>query len=213
MPFTWSPKSEQAAELLAGGLSITKTAKRVEVDEKTIDRWKRQPEFRTRLEERLAAIRTEIRTGGLAVRENRIAAERRRHGQIMAFVRKRAGNPRLGGVEGDDSGFFIRREKSLHVGEQAYERIEEIELDTAVTTELRELEQAIATEVGDWKTKVEHSGKIETVSQEALLLAELFEPAELERALTRAEQIAAKEPVQREPLIDIDPGSPASTGT
>lgn len=212
MPFAWSPKSEQAAELLANGVSIVKAAKRLEVDEKTVDRWKQVPEFRERLEARQRELLDLITKEGLAVREHRILAQRRRHAAIMKFVRKRANNPTLGGVADDDSGFFVRRDKTLHVGEQRYEKIEEIELDTAVTTELRELEEAIAVGTGEWKQKVEHSGKIETVSREALLLAELFEPAELERAIQRAEQIAAKEPVQREPLIDIDPGSPASTG-
>jgi helix-turn-helix protein len=46
----WNPSKEAAAELVAAGeLTIAEIAKRVGVSEKTIDRWKKRPEFQARV--------------------------------------------------------------------------------------------------------------------------------------------------------------------
>ena len=63
-----------------------------------------------------------IRREWLAIREHRIVAYRRRRRDIMKFLRKRWGNPAMGGVIGDPSGLFIGRERILRLGKKAYRR-------------------------------------------------------------------------------------------
>jgi len=66
--FACSPRSEQAAELLARRLSIRKVAKRVECSEKTIDRWKQHSEFRERIGARQSELLSKMRGECLTIR-------------------------------------------------------------------------------------------------------------------------------------------------
>ena len=124
---------------------------------------------------------------GLAIREHRILAYRRRHRDIMKFLRKRGGNPALGGVIGDPSGFFIGRERILRLGKKSYVKTLDIKLDTAIAKELSKIERAIAIETGQWKTNPNWPSKVEHYER-AIPLADLFSPAELDRARARAER-------------------------
>jgi transposase-like protein len=44
-PFFWTPKRSKAAELLAEGQSAPEVAKKIGVNEKTIDRWRKDARF------------------------------------------------------------------------------------------------------------------------------------------------------------------------
>jgi len=191
--FQWSPLSEQAAELLATGKSIAKVALLLECNDTTIDRWKQHPEFCDRIKERNRAILDAVRREGLAVREHRIMAKRRRHQGLMAFLRLRAGDPTMGGVTGDATGLMIRKEKVLRLGEGLNERIEEYCFDSKYDAALSRMETEIAIEVGDWKKDVVEIAKVE-YSDKAIALADLFSLEELERITARAEDIAKTAP-------------------
>jgi len=71
----------------------------------------------------------------------------------------------------------------------------DIELDTALLKELDKLERAIAIETGQWKTNTNWPSKVEH-SERAIPLADLFSPAELDRAQERAEALAAASPAE-----------------
>jgi len=63
----WNPSKEAAAELVAAGeLTIAEIAKRVGVSEKTIDRWKKRPEFQARVEGITANFRERLMAEMLA---------------------------------------------------------------------------------------------------------------------------------------------------
>ena len=208
--FAWSPRSEQAAELLAKRLSIRKVAERVECNEKTIDRWKQHSEFRERISARQGELLTKmrgecltIRREGLAIREHRILALRRRHREIMKLLRKRAGNPALGGVIGDPSGLFIGRERKVRLGKKVHKKTLDIEVDTRLLKELDKLEKAIAIETGQWKTDPNWPSEVE-YSERAFPLADPFSPAELDRAMARAEALAAASEAETTPGLKTE---------
>ena len=52
---------------------------------------------------RQGELLTKMKREGLALREHRILAHKRRHRAIMKFLRKRGNNPAMGGVIGDTS--------------------------------------------------------------------------------------------------------------
>ena len=126
----------------------------IEVDEMTIDRWKQRADFQALLQEELRSIRDRIAPEGLAVKENRILAKRRRHLAIMKALRKRAGKPDLGGAAWDDSGFFTQRLASVGGGDN-FTLTTEFQFDVPLVRELTELEDSIAREKGDHKVPIE----------------------------------------------------------
>lgn len=66
--FAWSPKSEEAAQLIAmGELSYPEIAERVGAARSTLWEWRRIPEFAARIEEHQEEIRAEIRRRGIGV--------------------------------------------------------------------------------------------------------------------------------------------------
>ena len=174
----------QAAALRAAGKKIVDIAKDCGVSEKTIDRWINEPEWQPRVDAELAIIRARIAQEGLALKENRILAKRRRHLAITKALKKRAGNPQLGGAEWDESGFFVQRQKMIGGGDSAL-MITEYELDTGALGELNELEDGIAREKGDHKISIEIP---KPKQPEALvILAKLLPADQLESLIKRAE--------------------------
>src|SRR5258705_9431509 len=69
----WSATKDRAAVMLARGDSINEAARVLRVNEKTIDDWKRAPEFAARLEEQIAKFRERFLRNGLAAKERRLA--------------------------------------------------------------------------------------------------------------------------------------------
>lgn len=64
--FTWTAKKEAAAlELALDNLSIEAIAKKVNLTDRAIYKWKKRPEFQARVEEHLKAIRQEMATVGI----------------------------------------------------------------------------------------------------------------------------------------------------
>jgi len=128
----------------------------------------------------LAKVRREwliIQREGLAIREHRILAYRRRHRDIMKFLRKRAGNPVLAGVIGDPSVLFIGRERMLRLGKKSYVKTLDIKFESAADKELSKIATAIAIETGQWKTNPNWPSKVERYEQ-AIPLAQLSSPAD-----------------------------------
>ena len=194
--WAWTQASELAAHLVAEGrLSIPKIAAQCHVSEKTIDRWKKIPDFKTRVDEHLAAMRLRFRTEGFSVPENRIAAKRRRLCAIMGALRKRAGRPDRGGAEWDRSGYFVQRLRSINAGDGQFYVVTEYELDTGALAALNDLEREIAIETGTYKTKIEHSGKIDAPSPKVIVMAQVMTTTEILAIIERAKNVDTPEPV------------------
>lgn len=208
--WAWNEASELAALLMARGrLTIPKIAAKCQVSEKTIDRWKKSPEFKTRVDEHLAAIRQRFRSEGFAVPENRIAAKRRRLCAIMGAIKKRAGRPDRGGAEWDSSGFFVQRLKSINAGDGQFDVVTEYELDTGALAALNDLEREIAIETGTYKTKIEHSGKIDTPSPQAIAIAGVMTTTEILTIIERAKNVDPSTPGPESVPATVQPEGPA----
>ena len=77
----WNRTRQRAAELVAAGdLSSEQIAKELGISDRSLRRWKQEPEFEARVKAVVLQWRTKIASTGIAVRENRIAGyERRRN--------------------------------------------------------------------------------------------------------------------------------------
>lgn len=193
--WTWTEKRELAAQLVADDhLTNDQIAAKAGVTASQLERWKHFPEFSERVAEHVATFRANITKTGLAVKENRIQTKKARAAALRAVIRARAvahdvvrgwegepiiikktGKPIV--VPGGHTGMLVR-----DVGKYG----EKYKVDTGLLAELRAIEVEIAIEVGEWKQKIEHSGAIDSISQEARDLAELFTLEELEAARKRA---------------------------
>ena len=76
------------------------------------------------------------------------------------------------------------------MGKKSCVKTLDIKLDTRLLKELDKLEKAIAIETGQWKTDPNWPSQVEH-SERAIPLAQLFSPAELDRARARADGLAA----------------------
>jgi uncharacterized protein YjcR len=73
----WSPSKETAASLVAEGrLHIYEIAQQVGVSEKTIDRWKKRPAFRARVDAIVTDFRNQLFAESLRWLESRFAVEK-----------------------------------------------------------------------------------------------------------------------------------------
>jgi hypothetical protein len=175
----------QAAAYLASGKTIIETATLCGVDEKTIDRWKHEPRFLSALQKANDEARQHIVSHGAALKEHRILAMRRRLRDLYRIARTRAGRPDRGGAKWDKTGYVTRRDKMLGSGEFA-QLTEEFELDTGLLAEIRNIEQAIAQEMGELKKPPATPVRREELSHTAVLLLEMFPtPEELADAKAR----------------------------
>ena len=214
--WAWNEASELAARLVAQArLTIPKIAAKCQVSEKTIDRWKKAPEFKARVDEHLAAIRLRFRSEGFAVPENRVAAKRRRLCAIMGAIKKRAGRPDRGGAEWDKSGYFVQRLRSINAGDGQFDVVTEYELDTGALAALNDLEREIAIETGTYKTKIEHSGKIDTPSPQAIAIAGVLTTTEILTIIERATNVDPSTPEPVPAAVQSEgppPGPEAESG-
>jgi hypothetical protein len=167
----------KAAALLAAGNTILETAKQCGVDEKTIDRWKQQPNFLSALQKANEEMRTRVLTHGAALKEVRILAKRKRIRDIMRVMRKRAGKPECGGAAWDDTGLMVQRPKMIGSGEMAM-LTTEFEWDTAGLQMISQLEREIAEEMGELRKPPTTPVKDEVLSETAMMLTEVYSSPE-----------------------------------
>lgn len=152
-PFKWSSASDLAAERLAAGKDTDcKIAKDLEIDRKTLWRWQQHPEFAARVEEHLDRFRAEVRRRGLAIREQRVSALNDRWNRLQRVVEARADDETMAHVPGGTTGLLVRTVKGIGSGD-AFQVIEEYEVDAALLKELREHEKQAAQELGQWVEK------------------------------------------------------------
>jgi hypothetical protein len=153
--FDWTPKSEEAAQLLAeGDLSTTEIGERLDLGRSTLWRWRQYPEFAAKVEEIRETIRTEIRRHGIAVIEQRVAALHNRWKRLERVIRERGNDPGMQDVPGGATGLLVRRVKMIGTGPGARE-VEEFAVDTGLLSELRAHEQQAAQELGQWTSKTD----------------------------------------------------------
>jgi hypothetical protein len=167
-PWTWNASRELAAQLVADKqLTNLEIAKRAGVTDSQLNRWRLAPEFDSRVAEHVATFRARITTTGLALKENRIAAKKARAAALRRVIRQRAeayrhGEPlynRVTGlplidektnapivvpIPGGDTGMVVRESRTAGV---------QFSVDCGMLARLSALEEEIAIEMGQWKTK------------------------------------------------------------
>jgi hypothetical protein len=156
--FRWSRKTERAALLVSQDeLPDKAIAAEVGVNESTLERWKRFPEFRDRVQEHRDLWREQIKAKGIAERQNRIDALNERWNLMREVIDGRAEDSRMQHVAGGRTGLLVHTVKGVGRGED-FQLIDLYEVDTGLLNELRQHEKQAAQELGEWSEKREVSG-------------------------------------------------------
>lgn len=149
---TASPR-EQAAFLLAmDELTWEQIAEKAGCSKSSIRRWKMDRDFMFLVDEHRRAIRGQIRSHGIAIRENRIAALQRRWDKANRIIEARAADPEMQEVPGGDTGLVVCEPRTIGAGVNA-ERVDVFKVDVALMSELRAIEEQAAKELGQWEEK------------------------------------------------------------
>lgn len=176
----------QAAELVARDrLSLAAIARKVNVSFYALRQWVETAEFRSEVERILNLWAQEIEKHGICDKRRRLHRLNDRWRRGQAFIEKRAklfrkllntpapppvldseGNvlyqpesiaDLLANVPAGETGLVAWKIKTLHVGENTWEKVVEYEWDTGFDQEMRALEEQAAIETGQWKPKQEIS--------------------------------------------------------
>jgi hypothetical protein len=159
--FEWSKRKEEAALLVAKDeQSDEQIATSLRISERTLDYWKRRPEFRARVAEHVAAWRAAFKERGVRERENRIDTINGIVNRLTGLIEARAADP-LCLVAGRESGLMVTKKISFERGRDGEDvaRVEEYATDGVVLKELREYLKQAAQELGQWVEKGELTGK------------------------------------------------------
>ena len=159
--FVWSKRKEEAALLVAQDeQSDEQIAKSLRISERTLEYWKRRPEFRARVAEHVAAWRAAFKERGVRERENRIDIINQTVSRITGLIEARAADP-LCLVAGRESGLVLTKKIIYAQGDNGEDvaRVEEYATDGIVLKELREYLKQAAQELGQWIDKGELTGK------------------------------------------------------
>lgn len=183
---------EQAAQMLAEGrMSMVQIARDTGIGLRSLVRYKTEDkEFREAVERYQKLLRSAIEQQGLALVTERIRHKMERHAMLRKIVAGRAKDEAIRAylhVEKDKPapwcGCMVVRWKGKDADQP------EFAVDTGILSALDQLERDIATELGQWKQKVDHSGSVMLdVPPEVKALARAFLPEELQDMKRRMEQ-------------------------
>jgi hypothetical protein len=171
-----------AADLIAqGSMSITEIAAKVGIGRWTLWMWGRRPEFAQVVRERREVYRAEVYSHGVALTEQRIAAAQDRWRRMRELIEARAAT--MADVPGGSTGLLMRRQRGVGEG-QNFKLIEWFEADVGLLREIRNLEEHVARELGQWISQSETTSRREVeVEATTMATSELLERA---RAILRA---------------------------
>lgn len=164
--FELTPRREKAALLVAEDqVSDTQIAAEVRIAQRTLERWKKVPEFAARVEEHRAALRAAIVAKGIADKQNRVDALDDRWHRMQRVIEARAEAHQK--APGGETGLLVRQVKFVRVhhpdGDDddgpRYHEVEEYAVDTGLLRELRAHEEQAAKELGQWVDKQETTGE------------------------------------------------------
>lgn len=148
-------KRERAAQLCAEDrLSDCKIAAEVEISERALAKWKKDPIFAARVTELTSAYADRVLKFGLARREKRIETLSDMHDKVLAVIDERATDETMVNVPGGKTGLMVRQLKVNGKG-GGVQVMEQFAVDTPLLRELRGIEEQIARELGQWKERQE----------------------------------------------------------
>jgi len=149
-------KYQRAAVLLAeGAKSESDIAAELGIDESTLWRWKRRPEFAERVRAEATAIAEQVRAASIANRQVRVDAAIDRYQRLRGVIDARAAHyaeRRAGGdlkvAPGAETGVMASRPKP-----GKWRTVEEFRVDVGLLKEMRELEVQVAKDLGQWEER------------------------------------------------------------
>lgn len=151
--FHWTKRAEQAAKLVADDtLSNDQIAEHLDINQRTLTRWKQHPDFQARVQSHLDAVRAAIRAEGIALKQNRVDALNTRWEAMQRVIEERGASEEMAEVPGGRTGLIVKQLKSIGFGENNTV-VEEFVVDTGLLRELRAHEQQAAQELGQWIEK------------------------------------------------------------
>ena len=180
--FEWTAEKERVVGLLAEGASHRDIAKQG-VARKSIERWKRHPEFASRLQDLVGAARDRAKRTFLGKKESRIQILEELYSRQKAIIDERAADPEMQAVPGGRTGLLVRKTVVSSGTLISYEYV----VDTSLSNEIRKTLQQVALEVGDERQKVDVPDNFSKPSETTLTLAKLLTVEELTELEKRAE--------------------------
>lgn len=155
-PIRWTEKLEKLVKATADGATREESAREAGLSEATVARYRRHPEFRERVEQRLEETRAELKAEGVARRQNRMDGYNARITLLGQVIAERAADPDFMDVPGYKTGLLVRDAK--RTGMDDY--VNTFAVDTGLLAEMRAIEKQAAQDVGQWTEKQEHSGEM-----------------------------------------------------
>ena len=169
--FEWTAEKTRTVGLLAGGTSHRDIAKQG-IARKSLERWKRHPEFVCRLQELVKAAHEQAKRTLLGKKEARIEILEELYNRQRAIMDERAVDPEMQAVPGGKTGLLLRKPVVSSGKVISHEYV----VDTALSNEIRKILQQVAEEVGDKRQKAEVAvpDNPRKVSEAAITLANIM---------------------------------------
>ena len=145
---------ERAAQLVAEDrLTDEQIAAQVGVVKVTLERWKRQPVFRSRVAAIIAEAVKRTESESINTVAGRALRYKRRAEKLDQVLAERAEDPAVANAAGGKTGLVVRQYKIANGREPIV--MEEFVVDTATLAEIRQLEKQAAQDLGQWSDRGE----------------------------------------------------------
>ena len=146
---------ETAAQFVADDrLTDREIAEQCGIDKATLERWKLQPSFKTRVQAIVAEYAKRALKHGIARRERRMGVLNELHNKLLQVIDERAKSEEMAAVPGGRTGIVTKTVKGVGKGED-FRTVEEYRVDTASIAEIRDIQKQAAEELGQWIKRTE----------------------------------------------------------
>jgi hypothetical protein len=150
----WTKQREEAARLLAEDRATNEAiASKLDIGLRTLLDWKTVPEFAARVKEHVEAYRDACMAEGIADKRNRVRRLSETHRGLLQVIAERADDPDMLEVSGGTTGLLVKTVRRSKGSNDVW--FESAVIDKALLSELREIEQQAAKELGQWSEKVD----------------------------------------------------------
>lgn len=169
--FEWTAKRLKAAKLVSEDtLTNEEIAEKLEIERRTLDRWKAHPDFKVEVQRIVEETRQKLINRGVLERQNRLDALNDRWNRMRRVIEQRA-EVYKDEAAGGNTGLIVKQVKGIGKGAD-FQIIEMFAVDTGLLKELREHEKQAAQELGEWVDKSQHTFDLKNLTDEDLILLE-----------------------------------------
>jgi hypothetical protein len=123
----------------------------------TLERWKKHPEFKARVDGLVQKMGARLEKLAIARNHRRVSALNRRWEKLLEVIEERAKDPATLRVAGGKTGLLVVTEKVIGTGAKAV-RVQEVAVDTGLLSQLLAHERQAARELAQWAGKSEVTG-------------------------------------------------------